>query len=206
MGFLRRFLRRWRWGLVGGLAVIMIPVVVNLAYSQQPPKILLIDAQTSAQSLSPACLPGKVPGISDPATQLNLVLVARVGVRDSEYRVYNVTRNQRPNLPPFSHVVRIAKNQCQPLATNATGDANVYLHQFLPIEIARQLSLAQLQFFVDRAGGKAVFQQRLDQGFERIPPTEPVVMPEEEVWAFQQLQLTLPPNVKVVPAPANGVK
>jgi hypothetical protein len=205
MMLFQRLIRQWRWIVFGLVGVVFLPILMTLANPQQPPRSLSVDAQTAAQPLAPSCLPSQLPGISDPASQLSFELVGRSQANETEYRVYRVTRKQASERPAFTHIVALSNRGCRALATNAMGDDNLYLHRLMPLSAARQLALSQLQFFVKRAGGVEAFQSRLDQQIAKSASKEPLVLPEEEVWAFERMGLKLPSNIRVVPAPAEGV-
>lgn len=200
----RRFFRQWRWMVGAALIVLLLPVAVGLTIPQHPPKILPIVQPVSTQSLPLECLPTNMPDVNDPAQDLSFELIARVRAGKSEYRMYRASRIQESS--SFPYLIRLMGNRCQVLLTNPMGDDNVFLHQVAPLPVARQLALAQLQFFVNKAGGIDRFRVQLEQQLQQTPQTEPLQMAEEDVWAFEQLQLPLPPNVKIVPAPAQGGK
>ncbi|MGG6263117.1 hypothetical protein ACQ4M3_07540 [Leptolyngbya sp. AN03gr2] len=201
MSIFRRILRQWRWFVAAALAVIVLPVVVSLALPKQAARILPLDPQVVSQPLPVNCLPDRVPGISNPSNQLSFALTARVLADGNEYRLYQVSRKQQPNDAGFEHLVQIVNGQCRRLATNAMGNDNLYFHRIVSIPIARQLALARLQQAVSKVGGAQAFQARLSERFRQLPQGEIVPIPEEEAWALEQLQITLPANVRVVPAP-----
>lgn len=202
--FFHRFFRQWRWMVGAALIALLLPVAVGLTNPQHPSKILPIVQDVSTQSLPLECLPTNLPDVNDPAQDLSFELIARVKADKSEYRMYRASRTQEPG--PFPYLIRVVENRCQVLLTNPMGDDNVFLHQVVPLPVARQLALAQLQYSVNKAGGIDTFRTQLEQQLQQTPQSEPLRMPEEEVWAFEQLQLPLPPNVKVVPAPTQGEK
>lgn len=75
---------------------------------------------------------------------------------------------------------------------------------FVPLQVARQLALVNLKHEVEKAGGVKIFEER----YTEIPldgySSPPTLFPED-IWAHQQLGITLPTdyltimNVKEIP-------
>lgn len=161
------------------------------------PVAQILPVQAVTTPLPSTCLPA-LPKVMNLDGQLVPELIGRVQTNGVEYRIYNF---QAPSqLGVVQHLVQITNGQCKSLATNATGD-DVYLHQVVPLPIAQQLALAQLQWAIDRAGGKEAFQAQLNQALQQLPAGETIKIPEEEQWALQQKGINLPAEIEVIPAP-----
>lgn len=85
------------------------------------------------------------------------------------------------------------QTRCSLLLYNPMGDV-IPLSRFVPMEVAQLLALQRLKIEVEKAGGRAAFQQSLNAA----AAAGPTYWAPEEVWAVQKLGIQLPKNTKLV--------
>lgn len=78
------------------------------------------------------------------------------------------------------------------------GDPDDYFHLAMPLPVARQLTLGRLRTAIQQAGGLAAFRQALARTQKQHGQI--THMAEAEAWAYEQVGLPLPPNVKIIRA------
>ncbi|MDX2099628.1 MAG: hypothetical protein SFW36_17765 [Leptolyngbyaceae cyanobacterium bins.59] len=167
-----------RWLVAGLLSALLLPSASFLPG---------IQAVAQPTELPSSCYP------RIPATQPVDVRLARIGAttyQGTEYRLYHVDTPGRQ----FLYVAAIKGKQCKSAYSNPMGDENLYFHKTLPLPVARQMALSQVDFAIREAGGIQVFRTRfnqLPQGFS---------LAEEEVWALGQRGIQLPAGIRVVKA------
>ncbi|MEX0272334.1 hypothetical protein AB3R30_24775 [Leptolyngbyaceae cyanobacterium UHCC 1019] len=182
--------RRWVWVLGSGLAAIALPTLLNLLPVMSPRAIA-----TPPQILR-ECIPKDFPKVGSLRRKLTFKLVARTLYQSSEYRLYQV--NQPNSSAPFPYVVKLRGKTCEGIYSNPMGDPDDYFHLAMPLLVARQLTLGRLQVAIQKAGGLQAFRHELRRTQKQYGQiTE---MAEEEVWAYQQVGLPLPPNMKIIRA------
>ncbi|MDX2097465.1 MAG: hypothetical protein SFW36_06775 [Leptolyngbyaceae cyanobacterium bins.59] len=190
MTLLKQLFRQWYWIAGGSITVLLLSTVSGILIGSYTPTI------ASAPSLPSTCLPQNLPGIRNPASELKLKQVSSTRYQGKEYRLYDVTRPATPM--PFPYVVQIQGASCKGIYSNPMGDPDDYFHLAMPLPVARQLTLGRLQAAIQQAGGLPAFRDRLQRSQQQYGGV--TQMAEEEVWAYQQMGLALPDNVRVVKA------
>lgn len=168
----------------GLLAALLLP------YTPLLPKILsLPEEQAIAQStdLPASCYP-RIPA-TRPAN-IQVTRITSTTYQGTEYRLYHVDAPGRK----FLYVAALKGNRCQSAYSNPMGDEDFYFHKALPLPVARQMALGQVDFAIREAGGIDPFRKR----FEQLPAG--LAFAEEEVWALRQRRIQLPAGIKVVKA------
>lgn len=184
-----RKLYRWRWLLGSSLVAIVLPTLLNLLPVGSP-------ATATEVKIPRSCIPARFPKISNPAQELEFKFVSATHYQGSEYRLYQVA--QPGASAPFPYVVRLQGKTCAGVYSNPMGDPDDYFHLAMPLPVAQQLTLGRLQAAIQKAGGLPAFSARLQRSQQQYGAiTE---MAEEEVWAYQQVGLPVPPNVKIIRA------
>ncbi len=180
--------RHWVWLLGSSLVAIVLSTLLNLLPVVSP-RAIAIPPQLSIE-----CIPTDFPKVGSLGPKLTFKLVARMLYQSSEYRLYEVT--QPNSSAPFPYVGKLHGKICEGVYSNPMGDPDDYFHLAMPLPVARQLTLGRLQRAIQKAGGLQAFRyelRRTQKQYGQI--TE---MAEEEVWAYQQVGLPLPPNVKII--------
>jgi hypothetical protein len=91
-------------------------------------------------------------------------------------------------------IISVTGDRCTEEFFNPMGDP-IPLASAVPEAVAQQLTLARYQQRIDREGKEAL-QQQIDRS---ATSTENPAWFAEEVWALQQLGITIPENVQVQP-------
>jgi hypothetical protein len=91
-------------------------------------------------------------------------------------------------------IISVTSDRCTEEFFNPMGDP-IPLASAVPEAVAQQLTLARYQQRIDREG-KETLQQQIDRS---AASTENPAWFAEEVWALQQLGITIPENVQIQP-------
>jgi hypothetical protein len=91
-------------------------------------------------------------------------------------------------------IISVTGDRCTEEFFNPMGDP-IPLASAVPEAVAQQLTLARYQQRIDREG-KETLQQQIDRS---AASTENPAWFAEEVWALQQLSITIPENVQIQP-------
>jgi hypothetical protein len=91
-------------------------------------------------------------------------------------------------------IISVTGDRCTEEFFNPMGDP-IPLASAIPEAVAQRLTLARYQQRIDREG-KETLQQQIDRS---AASTENPAWFAEEVWALQQLGITIPENVQVQP-------
>jgi hypothetical protein len=149
--------------------------------------------QAKASSMNVASSPAQVLGACIPTQQVaKTKLVSSVRKGGNTY--YLLAAYQQGD--PVSTDLLISVNQqgrCSLLLYNPMGDV-IPLSRFTPIDVAQLLALQRLKSEVGKAGGRAAYQQGLNEAASNGPSA----WAPEEVWALKKLEIRLPSRFKIV--------
>ena len=161
------------------LIVVGMLLTIGLGY-------LPLDAQTTdiPEPVS-RCIPQQT---RQPIVRSELIGSSRLQGR-GYYLLATYTKN---NQQPTNLIVAVTNGSCEELFFNPMGD-RVPFASVVPQSVAQQLTLAQYRREIQRIG-KDRFQQQVNQG---AAATQNPTWFAEEVWALQQLGITVPANVQV---------
>jgi len=184
--------RKWRWGRIvgGGLAAIMLPILLNLL------PVVSTRAIATSPQIPEHCKPADFPKMSRRSQSLTFNLVSRMLYQNSDYRLYGVTQSNSST--PFPYVVKLQGKTCEGIYSNPMGDPDDYFHLAMPLPVARQLTLGRLRAAIQQAGGLQAFRHELRRTQKQYGQI--TQMAEEEAWAYEQVGLPLPDNVKIIRA------
>jgi hypothetical protein len=161
------------------LIVIGILLTIGLGY-------LPLDAQTTdiPETVS-RCIPQQT---RQPIVRSELIGSSRLQGKDY-YLLATYTENSQQ---PTNLIISVTNESCEELFFNPMGD-RVPFARVVPQPVAQQLTLAQYRREIQRIG-KDRFQQQVSEG---AASTQNPIWFAEEVWALQQLGITVPANVRV---------
>lgn len=161
------------------LIVVGMLFTIGLGY-------LPLDAQTTdiPETVS-RCIPQQT---RQPIVRSELIGSSRLQGKDY-YLLATYTEN---NQQPTNLIVAVTNGRCEELFFNPMGN-RVPFASVVPQSVAQQLTLAQYHREIQRIG-KDRFQQQVSQG---ATSTQNPIWFAEEVWALQQLGITVPANVQV---------
>jgi hypothetical protein len=117
-------------------------------------------------------------------------LIGSTRFQDKEYYLLSAySQNEAADL-----IISVTSDRCTEEFFNPMGDP-IPLASAVPEAVAQQLTLARYQQRIDREGKEAL-QQQVDRS---AASTENPTWFAEEVWALQQLGITIPENVQIQP-------
>jgi hypothetical protein len=161
------------------LIVVGMLVTIGLSY-------LPLDAQTSGipETVS-RCIPQQT---RQPIVRSELIGSTRLQGKDYYLLATYTENSQQPN----NLIIAVTNGSCEEVFFNPMGD-RVPFANVVPQSVAQQLTLAQYRREIQHIGQDR-FQQQVNQG---AASTQSSVWFAEEVWALQQLGITVPANVQV---------
>jgi hypothetical protein len=143
---------------------------------------LPIQAQTSGiPEVVNSCIPSNQVARSE--------LIGSTRLQDRDY--YLLTAYEQGDDVASDLVIAASGESCERIFYNPMGD-RLALSSTVPQAVARQLTLQRYQREIQRIGQQA-FQQQVNQAAS----SGSVTWYDEEVWALQQLGITVPANVRV---------
>ena len=161
------------------LIVVGMLLTIGLGY-------LPLDAQTTdiPETVS-RCIPQQT---RQPIVRSELIGSSRLQGKDY-YLLATYTEN---NQQPTNLIVAVTNGSCEELFFNPMGD-RIPFARVVPQPVAQQLTLAQYRREIEHIGNDR-FQQQVNQV---AAATQNPTWFAEEVWALQQLGITVPANVRV---------
>jgi hypothetical protein len=122
-------------------------------------------------------------------------LIGSTHYQEKEYYLLAAySQNESADLIISVTVDSITEHRCTEEFFNPMGDP-IPLASVVPETVAQQLTLARYQQRINQIG-KAALQQQINQSADSV---EHPSWFAEEVWALQQLGITIPDNVQVQP-------
>ncbi|WP_234708719.1 hypothetical protein [Kamptonema sp. PCC 6506] len=173
----RTILLKFTWGLLTAFLVYLLSSLFSYspAFSQQPRNA----------DFSSACLP---VGLGTLRTEF----VTEVTDGNTQYRLFDAYL--QGDAVPFSVLVSLQENQCKLLYSNPTNDFYPY-SRTVKLSVAKQIALGELRYSINKAGSIDKFRSTLQPNFGD-PAWQ---FSEEELWAFNQIGITVPSLSKTSP-------
>ncbi|OKH36189.1 hypothetical protein NIES2119_17905 [[Phormidium ambiguum] IAM M-71] len=170
----RTRLLQFSWGLLTALLVYLLSgLFTNMPALSQFSRMAEIPA---------SCLP---VGLGNLRTEL----VTEVKEDNTKYGLFDAY------LPgdamPFSVLVSLKDEQCKLLYSNPMNEFYPYSRVFNQ-SVARQLTLGELRYSIDKAGGIDKFRSTLQPSLK----DSSWQFSEEDIWAFKQVGIAVPTSVK----------
>jgi hypothetical protein len=130
-----------------------------------------------------------VDNMDFPITRVDVWGTATFESTEYQYLASYVGKSQYPDDLVIAVNVR---GECE-VAFHNPGGHSVPLASQLPKPVARQLTLARYRYLLNQSG-KQQFQRGVN---ESVAGQEEVIWFDEQVWALQQLGISIPEQVKV---------
>jgi hypothetical protein len=155
--------------------------------------IVAIALSTSPSQAESREVPTVVTQCIPQQTRQPITRTALIGSTRSQGKEYYLLAAYSQN-EAVDLIISVTGDRCTEEFFNPMGDP-IPLASAVPESVAQQLTLARYQQRIDREG-KETLQQQIDRS---AASTENPAWFAEEVWALQQLGITIPKNVQIQP-------